>query len=236
MIVKNSGDILKDCIQQNKYYVDYFTIVDTGSTDNTINIIQDELKDIKGKLHFVDFKDFSQARNEALKLSSKTCKYTIILDDSYIINGGYKLREILMKSNEKCYKILIGHLHNGYLQDKYYSTRIIKTDENLKYKYKVHEKIDIENELISELEHDIFIDDIETREHIERSFRRYRKDIQLLLEDLNENPNDPRITYYLAKTYYNLEDYTNSLKYFKLLKEVCGEDEEYLFSSDYEST
>ena len=44
MIVKNSGEILRKCLQKNKRYIDYWTIVDTGSTDNTPSIIEEELK------------------------------------------------------------------------------------------------------------------------------------------------------------------------------------------------
>ena len=72
MIVKNSGDILRKCLQINKQFIDHWTILDTGSTDNTPEIIKEELKDIPGNLYFGDFIDFSQARNKSLELSSKT--------------------------------------------------------------------------------------------------------------------------------------------------------------------
>ena len=45
MIVKNSGEILRKCLKENKKYIDQWTIVDTGSTDNTCDIIREELKD-----------------------------------------------------------------------------------------------------------------------------------------------------------------------------------------------
>ena len=98
MIVKNSGDILRECLKTNSKYIDRWTIVDTGSTDNTKEIIKEELKNVPGNLYDIEFKDFSQARNKSLELSSKSCKYTIILDDSYIINGGDLLRSKLEKS------------------------------------------------------------------------------------------------------------------------------------------
>ena len=97
MIVKNSGEVLRECLKNNKLYIDYWTIVDTGSNDNTCEIIKEELKDIPGQLYTCEFIDFSQARNKSLELSSKKCKYTIILDDSYSINNGDKLRIFLNK-------------------------------------------------------------------------------------------------------------------------------------------
>ena len=39
MIVKNSGEVLRECLQKNREYIDHWTICDTGSTDNTKEII-----------------------------------------------------------------------------------------------------------------------------------------------------------------------------------------------------
>ena len=102
MIVKNSGEILRECLKENRKYIDYWTIVDTGSNDNTCDIIKEELKDVPGELHYSEFIDFSQARNKSLELSSKTCKYTIVLDDSYVIFEGDKLRNFLSKNTGDC--------------------------------------------------------------------------------------------------------------------------------------
>ena len=71
MIVKDSGEVLRECLKENKKYIDYWTIVDTGSKDNTCHIIQEELKDIPGKLHHTEFIDFAQARNKSLELTLK---------------------------------------------------------------------------------------------------------------------------------------------------------------------
>ena len=78
MIVKNSGELLRDCLRINKKFIDHWTIIDTGSSDNTKYIITDELKDIPGTLYEEDFIDFSTTRNRSIELSSKKCKYTII--------------------------------------------------------------------------------------------------------------------------------------------------------------
>ena len=124
MIVKNSGDILKDCLSINKKYIDHWTILDTGSSDNTVSIIKEELKDIPGNLYIEEFVDFSHSRNRSLELSSKKCKYQIILDDSYLINGGYDLRKFLSKSKDDCIAIKIGKYEYNFLHSDYFSKRI----------------------------------------------------------------------------------------------------------------
>ena len=234
MIVKNAGNILRVCLQNNKKYIDYWTIVDTGSTDNTCNIIKEELKDVPGQLHYCDFIDFSQARNRSLDLSSKSCKYTIILDDSYFIKGGNTLRNLLITTNKDCLSIKIGKYNGNCFTNDYYSKRIIKSSCNFKYKYRVHEDIDTYDvEHIKEK--DIFIDDLEYKSHTTRSFNRYNRDIEMLLLDLQDYPDDAKTIYYLAVTYYNLEKYDKSLKYYNKLSSLDILHPEYIFSSFYNS-
>ena len=238
MIVRNSGDILRNCLRENKKYIDYWTIVDTGSTDKTKEIIKEELNDVRGRLYEEKFIDFSQARNRSLELSSKTCKYIIILDDSYMLYGGKKLRDILLKSKKQCcYSIKIGnYVNNNYLRNDYTSIRIIKSTKNLRYKYRVHEHIDVKkNEVCEIMDKEIFINDIDTMEHKNRSVNRYNRDIELLENDLKDNPKDARVIYYLGKTNYNLEKYEESLKYYKKLNEIRNIDNEYLFSYNYDT-
>ena len=221
MIVKNSGEVLRKCLINNRQYIDNWTILDTGSVDNTCDIIKEELKDIPGNLYYSDFEDFSKARNKSLELSSKTCKYTIILDDSYEIHGGKELLKFLKKSKHPCISIIIGNLENkNYFHNQYYSKRIIKTSFNLKYKYRVHEEIDFyDTKYINNDK--IFINDIESNDHILRSSARYKKDIKMLLLDFNEKcHDDPKVIYYMGMTYSNLHNYKEAIKYFEILKDM----------------
>lgn len=236
MIVKNSGDILRDCLIHNKQFIDYYTILDTGSSDNTKNIIKEELKDIKGiLLEDSTFTNFKDARNKVLKHASRTCKYLIFLDDSYCINGGKELRELLIKQNSPCLSISIGNLYGNTLQNDYLSNRIFNSSSNLTYKFRVHEYINVKPEDIFQITNKkIFINDIETNSHKNRSVMRYKKDIIWLMEDLKDYPQHPRILYYIAKTYYNLEQYTEACEYFNQLKNIHPNDPEYQFASEYE--
>jgi len=213
MIVKNSGEVLRECLRNNKLYIDYWTIVDTGSNDNTCEIIKEELKDIPGQLHNSKFINFSQARNEALELSSKKCKYSIILDDSYSIMGGDKLRNYLNKIDNDCIRIKIGKFNENCITNDYYSKRIIKSSSNLRYKYRVHEDIDT-SEFIDLENKDIFINDIDYSSHFLRTHSRFKNDIDMLLLDLRDDPTDAKTLYYLGTTYFFLEEDENALKYY----------------------
>ena len=234
MIVKNSGEVLRECLRNNKSYIDHWTIVDTGSKDNTCEIIIEELKDIPGQLHYCKFENFSQARNISLELSSKTCKYTIILDDSYSIMGGDKLRKFLNNINDDCVRIKIGKYNGQSLLNDYYSKRIIKSSSNLRYKYRIHEDIDTSNIMDIE-DDDIFIDDLDCHTHFLRTHSRFKKDIEMLLLDLKDYPKDAKTLYYLATTYYFLDEDEKALDYYYKLGHLEIAHPDYMFCSIYNS-
>ena len=243
MIVKNSGEILKTCLEINKKYIDYWTILDTGSTDNTCSIIQETLKDIPGKLHHGNFEHFSQARNDSLNLSSKKCQFTIVLDDSYIIHGGDKLRKFLKKSKKDAFKIKIGKFENAFLNNDYTSIRIFRTNKNFRYIYRVHEIFDIKNQNCIDIIQDkeIFLNDLTFEAHTSRSFSRYKKDIELLLLDHKDNELDYKTIYYIAKTYHCLNENKKSIEFYNKLKYTLTfitnkeEKDQFIYASEYDT-
>jgi tetratricopeptide (TPR) repeat protein len=233
MIVKNSGDVLKKCISSIKPYIDNWTILDTGSSDNTKDIIKEELKDIEGNLYEEDFVDFSTTRNRVFELSSKKCKYMIVLDDSYELKGGSNLRSFLQNEESSSFCIKIGNLNGNILEDYYYSLRIIKSNSNLKYTGKIHEYI-YDKDVKYIKNSNIYINDIEDDNHKVRSRNRFKKDIELLLEDYKNDPTNPRTLMYLAKTNMLLKDHKTALDYLIEMQNI-SQNREYEFFAFYEA-
>ena len=59
MIVKNESKVIQRCLESVKGTIDYWVIVDTGSTDGTQQLIKECLKDIPGELHERPWVDLS---------------------------------------------------------------------------------------------------------------------------------------------------------------------------------
>jgi glycosyltransferase involved in cell wall biosynthesis len=237
MIVKNSGEILRECLQKNRRFIDHWTIVDTGSTDNTPDIIREELRDIPGTLHFSEFTNFSETRNKAFELADKKCKYMIVLDDSYEIGNGKEMREYLQKSNADVINSKIAFKRENVLTDLYYSHRITKSSSGLRYKFRVHEILDIPDKIRRKRtqtvdEKTFYIIDHTNNEHGSRTQARNKRDIEHLLLDLKDYPKDPRLFYYLAVTSFNLVQPDEAVKYLTKLLDMTNI-KEYTYYAEY---
>ena len=229
MIVKNGSNPLKNTLLAIKDYIDHWTILDTGSTDGSQDCIREILRDIPGNLYEEPFVDFEVSRNRSLELAGTNCEYNIIIDDSYIVHGGAKLREILKNNAENDAFSLIIKDENSL----YESTRITRTSKNLRFKYKVHELIICKNNLLLN-DKDIFITDDNDVKHQQRSSIRYGRDIEILLQEHKKYPKDTRIIFYIANTYLSLGKYDDSLLFYKKRIKLAKENNEHeLYMSSY---
>ena len=223
IMVKDAGDDFREILKANKQYVDKWTILDTGSSDNTISIIRDVFSHMEGNLYEEPFINFRDSRNRLFELAGDECAFNIMIDDSYVLNGN--LREFLdtARGDDKADSFSLFIADN---EIEYSSNRITKPERKLKYKYKIHEIIE-ENENLCIPREIAWIQDIGSPYMIERTTNRKQKDIELLEEELRENPDDPRNLYYMAETYYCLKDWQNAFRYYKLRSESNkGFDEE----------
>ena len=80
MIVKNESKVIGRCLAAVKSLISYWVIVDTGSTDNTQDVIRQTLHGIPGELHERPCKNFGHNRTEALRLAQGRADYTLIVD------------------------------------------------------------------------------------------------------------------------------------------------------------
>lgn len=226
MIIKNSEHCISNTILSIIDYIDCYTILDTGSTDNTIQIVKNLLKNKTGQLLQEPFIDFSTSRNRALDLSKKyESKYTIMLDDSYILKNGNKLLSMLKNNNNDSYHIAI--LDNKHRL--YYSNRIQKQSKNLRYIYKVHEVIqDCDSEVITFDFSRPYIYDYRDSKDEERTKNRLLQDKDILEEENKKNPNDKRTLFFLGNTYFQLQEYDKAIRVYEKRACMSSDEEAYM--------
>ncbi len=205
MIVKNAGDNFENVLKENMKVFDRYTILDTGSTDNTIDIIKRTLVNKKGNLYQEPFINFRESRNRSLELGGYKCKFNLILDDTYVVKND--LRKFLHVTRSDQFSDSYSLFIKSY-DVVYCSNRITKSITDLRYIYKIHEVItDKNNKNVMVPYDDCYIDDVMDKYMEIRTYERKQLDIKLLNEMVEEDPENPRHFYYLANTYKLLEDY-----------------------------
>ena len=89
-IVKNEESNIVKCLDSIKNFCDYFVVVDTGSTDNTVKVVNDFFKenDLAGKVVKEKWQNFAYNRTFALDVARKDfdAQYILMLDADETLN------------------------------------------------------------------------------------------------------------------------------------------------------
>jgi hypothetical protein len=213
MIVKNAGPVLEEVLTINLPIIDRWCILDTGSTDGTQDIIRRILKNKKGKLYEEPFVDFKVSRNRCLELAKKTCKFIVMLDDTYSIRGN--LRNFLTETRGDQFSDSFSLLIQSD-DTEYYSNRIIKSKTELRYIHTIHEVITDQNNINVTVpkNHAVIFD--HRSDYMEaRTNDRKQFDLSLLFEEVKNYPDDPRALYYIAQTYGCIGDEISKAIFFE---------------------
>lgn len=219
IMVKNAGPGFRDVLESALLWIDRWTILDTGSTDGTLAIIHEVLVGKKpGRIYQEPFVNFRDSRNRLLDLAQASTIFLIMLDDTYTIRGEVRpfLTEVRGDARAEALSTMMQTDDTVYT-----SARIVRSHLNPRYRYRIHEVFDLEshgggvrtnNFLVP---HSIFFIHDETSEGMRtRSHQRNRWDLQMLRLELEEDPMNARILYYLGQTHLNLEEYENAYEYF----------------------
>ena len=220
MIVKNEEKDIERCLESVIPYIDYWVISDTGSTDNTKEIIQTlmDKHGVPGELHEHEWVDFSTNRNYALELSRPHADFIWFMDadDDFvplIDDPFYVLSE---NKHYDCF-------HMSYKMDDFFFERcaIIRSDARAHYENVLHEVIySIDKEYTLKAASIPNIGYINARasplKRNDTEREKYLNDAKILEEDLKKNPLNPRTMFYLAQSYHMAEEFEKAIDYYTM--------------------
>lgn len=215
MIVRNEEKVIARCLESVRGLVDEIIIVDTGSTDSTIDIAHTYGAKI---YHFGWVNDFSQARNFAL--SKANYQYRFILDaDEYVEFWDKKEMNLLLN------KEFIGVLqrcdcyeYKGEIKkSKCYISRLLTSDAY--YEGSIHEQVVSSVQRIKipvTIGHDGYL-------YADKSERNLR----ILFSEIEKTPEDSYLLFQVAHTLFAAEKYEEAHLYYKRYFKVSKIDEVY---------
>ena len=224
MIVKNESKIITRLFDSVILFIDTFCICDTGSTDNTIEIIETYFKEknIPGKVIIEPFQNFAHNRNVALQACVGMSDYVLLMDADMVLSLNQFDKNILNTCDhfDICQKNLSLH---------YINTRIVKNNGDYKYIGVTHEYIHTPPNtkgLILD-KNTIYIHDIGDGGCKQDKFER---DILLLTNGLKEDSNNSRYVFYLANSYHDSRKYEKAIEYYKKRIQLRGWNQEVWYS------
>jgi glycosyltransferase involved in cell wall biosynthesis len=222
MIVKNESKVILRLLNSVLPLIDGYCICDTGSTDNTIELIESFMKEhnIPGVIVREPFRDFGYNRTFALNEAAKVpnMDYLLLLDADMILTGG------ALTDPKNFKKLLTGdvyHMCQGSPTYYYKNVRILKNYKGYSYWGVTHEYVKTpEGTKYDMLEISaLFIEDIGDGGAKTDKFER---DIRLLTKGLEENPNNDRYTFYLANSLRDAGRIQESIDTFRKRVEIGG--------------
>lgn len=224
MIVRNEAHIVHEVLDCVAPHISSWVVVDTGSSDGTQDVIRNHMArlGIPGEVHDRPWRNFGHNRTEALELAQGHGDYIWVMDADDLVVGNLDLSALTADAYELQFSDEAGFA--------YWRQQLMRDGMPWRYRGVVHEYADCDVPFQSHRLHgDYYID---SRRLGGRNLdpQKFQRDCALLHEEIERNPDDGRSVFYLGQSYYCLDDFANSLKWYARRAEMGGWDEEVYFS------
>jgi len=222
MIVKDESHVIERCLASVKPFIDYWVILDTGSTDGTQEVIRKFMADIPGELHEEPFRNFEQSRNLALDHARGKCDYLLFIDaDDYLdCAAGFQLPDLTLDW-------YYAEMTTGGFN--YVRRLLVKDGLDWRWVGVVHEVICSDKARSYATLPGVSIPYTCEGARSQDS-QKFLRDIAMLEEALEENPDNRRYTFYLAQSYRDARQPLKAIELYQKRAQMGGWDQEIFWS------
>lgn len=226
MIVKDEKDVIQRCLDSVIPLIDYWVIVDTGSTDGTQEIIKSRMRGIPGELLERPWKNWGATRTEALQLAQEKGEgdYLLFIDADDILEfQGESAQFPPLEADLYCF-------WRGTKEFSYRQPQLVKKDLPWKYVGVTHEYLALDSPFSSETLETVRYVTIGGGAEAKDLKKKFWKNIALLEEGLKEEPENSRYAFYLAESYRDAGEKGKALEWYQKRIKMGGWAEETYWS------
>jgi glycosyltransferase involved in cell wall biosynthesis len=210
MIVKNEEEMLPRCLASIKDHVDELVIVDTGSTDRTVEIAESFGARV---YHHPWQNDFSLHRNQSISYARGKWIFIIDADEEFIPPEQRSLGDELALAEQKGCDALVMRVENSCSggRDRVVadSIRIFLNGETIRYEGIVHNNLTGVAHAGLSLSRIIHYGYDTTRE---AALKKFERTAALLQKQIDENPHNATAHMYLACSHASLDRHDDALR------------------------
>jgi len=220
MIVKNESRVIKRCLDSVKGIIDSYVIIeDTKSTDNTVEIIRDVLKDIPGEIIIKDWAGFGETRNYYIEEAKGKADYILVMDADQVLEVDKDFDKD--KLDKDIYNCIV-----KYPTLQHHFPKIFKPDCGCKYKGIIHNFLSTNKATVGQLNNIRFMDLHDGKRAMNYSTK-IKRDIEILKNAIKTDPeNKVRYTFYLAQSLREDGRYQQAIRYYRKRVNFGGWQEE----------
>ena len=246
MIVKNESKDIERCLESVVPYIDYWVISDTGSEDNTKELIQKFMDDrgIPGELHDHEWVDFSTNRNYALEIAKTKADFVwnMDADDNYVPPKENSENPFWCMTTEQSKDFDLFHfqyiINDVTMFSRAGMIRSKPTGRKIHYEGVLHEAMMYEGgDMVppskrlnmSPYGHIVARSSPLKRRATEKE--KYLHDAEVLIKGLEKEPENTRYMFYLAQSYHLAHEYEKAQEWYRKRaehKDVGNRDEIFL--------
>lgn len=213
LIVKNEEKYLADCLASVKNLVSEMIVVDTGSTDRTVEIA----KNFGARTFYFEWiNDFSAARNYAIEQATQPWIFQLDADEELLAESADWFYTFFSGPNDALadgWHVEIRNLR--YLNEpevmvSHFLTRFYRNHPEVRYQFKIHENIMLRNNNRTGISKAVIIH--KGYADPERKTEKAARNFKMLKQSLAANPNDPITNFYFAQQYFAIGERVSGYK------------------------
>jgi len=216
-IVRNESKIIERCLQSILPIIDHIVISDTGSTDNTIELIEKFMlvHKIQGKVYKNEWKNFGINRSLSVTNAQEWLRETgINMETNFLLTID---ADMILKITPEFTKDSLKDATQWHVSQKnpeisYYNTRFMRSDLPFKCVGVTHEFWGCDKHHVTKKINTIYIEDIGDGGS---KADKYSRDISLLTQGLIDEPNNERYLFYLAQSYECFGNHEKAIEFFE---------------------
>lgn len=196
MIVKDEADVIERCLRSVALIITHYYIEDTGSTDDTIAIIERVMAElgVRGQVVKRPWKDFATNRNLLLASAPDHVEWLVTVDADEELEFPTENYQLWKSTGEDYWNITtrLGEI-------EYPRPQLLKANQSWEYKGVVHETLVLTDKVCGGTSAIV-----NTPRHDgarSKNPDKFLHDAELLAADLDKDPTNTRNQFYLAQSY-----------------------------------